>query len=125
MDYGEFKDLHNTSHPVHESIGMVVREYREQAGLNSMELSVDAHVDRKTLANIVEGKGDYKISSLIKVLTALEVDLDKFFYRVAVKLIPYKPARQESPTITVEDVSINQVKIEIITPKERFKNILA
>jgi predicted transcriptional regulator len=125
MDNGEFKNPHNTSHCVLESIGTVVRQYRRKTAITATDLSTDAHVDRKTLAKIVDGKGDYKISSLVKVVSALEVEFHQFFYKVAMDLFAKRAARKDSPIIlNVEDVSINQVRIEIIASKDYFRNIL-
>lgn len=125
MDNGDSEKLNNTSHRVRECIGMVVREYRRKAGITAMDLATDSRIDRKTLANIVEGKGDYKISSLVKVVSALEVDFHQFLYQVAMALFAHRAARKDSPTITVEDIAISQVRIEIIASKEYFRNILS
>lgn len=62
-----------------EEVGNRVRVLRNKMGMSQEKLALKAGIDRTYLAGIESGKRNATITSLVKVVSALEVSLSDFF----------------------------------------------
>lgn len=62
-----------------EEVGNRVRALRNKMGISQEKLALKAGIDRTYLAGIESGKRNATITSLEKVVSALEVSLSDFF----------------------------------------------
>lgn len=60
-------------------VGNRIRYLRTQMGLSQEKLALKAGIDRTYLAGIESGKRNATITSIEKIVTALEISLKDFF----------------------------------------------
>lgn len=62
-----------------EDVGSRIRYYRKQMGLSQEKLALKAEIDRTYLAGIESGKRNATITSLEKIINALEITMRDFW----------------------------------------------
>ena len=62
-----------------EKVGYRIRELRLQQNLSQEKLALKAGIDRTYLAGIESGKRNATITSIEKIINALEIELKDFF----------------------------------------------
>jgi transcriptional regulator with XRE-family HTH domain len=62
-----------------EQVGNRIRFLRNQMGLSQEKLALKAGIDRTYLAGIESGKRNATITSIEKIVNALEISLREFF----------------------------------------------
>lgn len=60
-------------------VGARIKQLRNKMGLSQEKLALKAGIDRTYLAGIEAGKRNATITSLEKIITALEIPLSVFF----------------------------------------------
>jgi transcriptional regulator with XRE-family HTH domain len=92
-----------TSHerrPEVVAFGVVLRRYRKRQGLTQEQVSWNSGVDRKFISRIEGGQREPALGTIIKLTTALGVDLGEFMASVATELtatLPRLPRRKTTP----------------------------
>jgi len=79
------------------AFGVVLRRYRKRQGLTQEQVSWNSGVDRKFISRIEGGQREPALGTIIKLTTALGVDLGEFMASVATELastIPRLPRRK-------------------------------
>lgn len=62
-----------------EDVGKRIKYLRKQKGLSQEKLAMKAGIDRTYLAGIENGKRNVTITSIEKVVIALEISMKEFF----------------------------------------------
>ena len=62
-----------------EKVGCRIKQLRTQLGLSQEKLALKADLDRTYLAGVESGKRNVTISSLEKIITALDCSIKDFF----------------------------------------------
>jgi transcriptional regulator with XRE-family HTH domain len=65
-----------------EQLGMTLRQYREAAGLTQMELANRIGMDMAEISRLELGKRDPRLSTIVRVATALGVTTSELVHDV-------------------------------------------
>lgn len=64
---------------IQKYVGERIKEYRRQVGLTQEQLAFKAELDRTYIASVEAGKRNISITTLEKIIRALETDFVVFF----------------------------------------------
>ena len=64
---------------INEQVGCRIKQLRGKMGLSQEKLALKAEIDRTYLAGVETGKRNVTISSLEKIVTALNISMSDFF----------------------------------------------
>jgi len=62
-----------------EKVGLRVFELRKEKNLSQQKLAVDANIERSHITHIEKGKKNISLSTLERLINALELDIPSFF----------------------------------------------
>lgn len=62
-----------------ETVGLIIRNYRKQAGLTQFELAEIAEIDEKQLGKIERGVHYPSVPTFLRIIKALNIDVNVFY----------------------------------------------
>ena len=68
------------------AFGVVLRRYRKKQGMTQEQVSWKSGVDRKFISRIEGGRREPALGTILKLTTALDIDLGEFMAAVATEL---------------------------------------
>ncbi len=109
---------------VRQIIGTVVERIRLKSGRPASVLSYVVGINRKTVARIEQGTGDYTIDSLLRVVHELGKSYHDFFAEISKEFSEEGKPMEDFPTsLTAEEVDGQIIRVEIITHRKNFEKL--
>ncbi len=107
-----------------QKIGTVMERIRLEAGKPASALGALVGIDRKTVARIEQGTGDYTIDRLLRVVHELGKSYHDFFAEISKEFSEEGKPGEDFPTsLTVEELDGQVIRVEIVTHRINFQKL--